>query len=198
MSDLFQKIKDVLIVLALIAAIVLYVLSISKKNAAISGNYKASHDSISVSKKSEKTVYTKPVETFTRAQFKELFRDEFDQLKKDMTLRGLQSVATVQTSTQSTFTAKTKDTLIASSVDTSLRKAKTWSYRDNVLQIKCIEVDSLRMAWWKHYVGLQLVESVQPRIGIKKLFIWIPRMRIYSGIPSDTNTVITGISLKKF
>ena len=155
-------------------------------------NYVAVNTPVKVTKKADAVIYTKPVEAITMAQFKELFRDEFNFLKKDLDLKAIQSVANVNTETIKNIKTFVRDTLIRDTV-----KAKVWSYQDKSLSISTIEIDSTRQTKWSHSLGLILVKSKQPRIGIKKLFIWQTRKLIFNAIPSDTNTIITSLNLRE-
>ena len=155
-------------------------------------NYVAVNTPVKVTKKADAVIYTKPVEAITMAQFKELFREEFNFLKKDLNFKAIQSVANVNTETIKNIKTFVRDTLIRDTV-----KAKVWSYQDKSLSISTIEIDSTRQTKWSHSLGLILVKSKQPRIGIKKLFIWQTRKLIFNAIPSDTNTIITSLNLRE-
>ena len=195
------KILLLVILAILINAGALYTMYLSREKTRLTQDYKSTTTSVVATKKGDQTVYTKPVETVTMSEFKDMFQQEFQHLKKDLDLKAIQSVTNVNTVTKKDITTTARDTTIHSqtiktpsrpSQDTIL-KGKTWSYNDKSIDIKVLEIDSIRKASWKHTLDLLLVKSKQPRVGIKKLFIWNPRPLIINAIPSDTNTIITNL-----
>ena len=195
------KILFIILLVVIANAGALYTMYLSREKTRLTQDYAAANAPVTVTKKGDATVYTKPVETITMAQFKDVFKQEFDYLKKDLDLKAIQSVTNVNTETKKDITTTARDTSIhAQTIKTpttpsrdTILKAKTWTYKDKSIEIKTIEIDSLRKVFWKHTLDLLLVKSKQPRVGIKKLFIWNPRPLIINAIPSDTNTIITNL-----
>lgn len=186
------KILFIIILVVIANAVALYTMYLSREKTRLTQDYAAVNTPVKATKKGDATIYTHPVETITMAQFKDVFKQEFDYLKKDLDLKAIQSVVNVNTETIKNITTSVRDTLIRDTIH-----AKTWTYEDKSLKIRTIEIGEIRQTNWKHNLDLTLVKSKQPRVGIKKLFIWQSRPLIFNAIPSDTNTIINKLSLKE-
>ena len=153
-------------------------------------NVTASFDTIhrEVSKTGE-YLYKKMPMNLTRAEFKEIFTEEFEQTK-EYNLRAVNQITKIATEVQQQLETIATDTIING------QQARTWIAKTPSITITGIELpDNKRIISFRNYIALKIYSSKIPRKGIKKLFLWQKRPDIITAVPSDTSVVITDVQL---
>lgn len=128
--------------------------------------------------------------TMSRDEFKELFKEQYDLIKKELQIKQVDHYTEAQT-----VTTHYVKTTLRDSITRDTTHVKVFSYTSPSLKLKGYTTQDSAFVAWKHYLNLQIASGKKPRENFWKKITLSPlhRETLVKAIPSDTNTVITNI-----